>query len=42
MNPDKAIRDFSELLKKDKEWRKTFIANIAMPFKDHYSAYRKK
>lgn len=42
MNQNQVIRDFASLLKKDKEWRHTFLCNIAMPFKDHYASYRKK
>ena len=37
-----AINNFVKILKKDKEWREAFKANIAMAFYDNYYWHKKK
>jgi hypothetical protein len=36
------VRNFTKLLKKDKELRQAYHANIAMAFYDNYHWYKKK
>lgn len=42
MNTEKALKQVTDEMKRDKDYRRAFKDNIAMAFKDNYTHYKRK